>query len=259
MSAKDKKVKTEKEDVEVKKEEAEVKKEQVEEEEEEPKEAMEENRNWTAFPISQLVQAMLIRGRYADFQDIVEDVGNTAARSQDTSLDVLTREMEGLSLCPRSWDAKGKWLYIFEYNNNLKQWLPVFVQTTTMTLTKRLSLLLSNSFRPSQPQYKTHFSAFIRESVPEKWRIRIIPQCHWIDDNDNQLSLDDAMKFFVLKYHTYASPENPIGCNDKYSPVSSPSQKEKARTIASSPCFTSPDTPSKRGSSTPVKAEVKKE
>jgi len=162
--------------------------------------------------------------------------------------------MENLSLCPRSWkDKSGEWLYIFEHNPRLKDWVPVFVRVTRMSVFESVSTFLTNSFNEKQSQYKTSFAGFLRNTNPNQWRVRIIPEDHWIDDDGNKLDANEAEKFFILKFKTYKCPDNPIGCSSKYSPMRSDDQREKMESVSSSLRFTSPDTPSKRSSDSPSK------
>ena len=190
----------------------------------------------------------------------MEDVGETAAHAKDTSMDSLCRAMEELTLTPRSWSERGNWLYIWEYNERFKDWVPVNVQTTDMGLSKRIPLLLSASFNSKQPQYNTAFSRFLRATHPDRWRVRIIAERFWVDDDGKKLTLDEALKFFTLKYKTYECQDNPIGLNVTNSPKHSPPQREKAKSVVPCPRFTSFDTPSKRGdrSPSPTKKSPKK-
>jgi len=177
---------------------------------------------------------------------VVEDVGRTAALNLDTSMERLNRAMAALTLTPRCWENPGNWLWIWEFNVRLKDWVPVNVQTTKMSIKKRLGILLSASFRPNQPQYNTEFSALLRQTSPDQWRIRIIPESFWIDDNGKHLDINDALKFFILKYKTYPSDENPHGCSVQNSPTRSPSQRTASRSVRANQRFTYLDTPSKQ-------------
>ena len=195
-----------------------------------------------------------VRGRYADIMDVVDDVGKTAVRTLDTGMAALNHAIRGLTENPRSWNDEGNWLYIFEFNPKLNEWIPVSVQKTSMSLKKRIGILLAASFNPGQPQFRTSLSELIRSSSPDQWRIRTVPEEQWLNDKGEKLSFEEAEKFYVLKYRTYRCDQNPYGRNEKNSPLKNWSQKKLAESVEVSPrfcCLSSPSKAKRGGVSVP--------
>ena len=189
----------------------------------------------------------------------MEDLGNTEANGYGLNglKKKLQEELDKFSMDFQAWDPLGGCVCLWELRVHAKDWMPVLVQATTLQASRRVSILLSASFRSDQSEYRRPIAALVRMTTPDMWRVRIIPKEQWVDDKGNKLTAEQAVDYYTLKFRTYQCPRNPYGCNVANSPAWSYTQATRARTVQPQTRFDYPASPSKLSSKPPAAQQQK--